>query len=63
MLGAFLAGVPVVGTDVIGVRDAVEPGVTGLLVAPRPLDVAAAVMRPLDEPTLRPHWRGQLANG
>lgn len=44
VLEAAAAGVPCVGSDVTGVRDAIEAGVTGLLAGPmNPLDFARAV--------------------
>lgn len=51
ILEAMAAGRPVVATDVGGVRDAVEPGVTGLLVPPGdPAALARAVGELLDDP-------------
>ncbi len=51
---AMRAGVPVVLTDVVGNCDAVQDGVTGLLVPPDdPGALAAAVRRLLDDPGLR----------
>ena len=48
---ALAAGVPVVATDVGGVRDSVEDGRTGLLVPPRdPEALAQAVARLLADP-------------
>jgi glycosyltransferase involved in cell wall biosynthesis len=44
VLEAAAAGVPTVGSDVTGVRDAIEAGVTGVLVAPEsPREFAKAV--------------------
>ena len=51
ILEAMAAGRPVVATDVGGVRDAVEPGVTGLLVPPGNADaLAGAIRRLLEDP-------------
>jgi glycosyltransferase involved in cell wall biosynthesis len=50
VLEAMAMGVPVVATDVGGTREAVDDGVTGLLVPPRdPGALAAAVARLLDD--------------
>lgn len=50
VLEAAAAGVPSVGSDVTGVRDAVEAGVTGVLVeAGRPSEFARAVVGLLDD--------------
>jgi glycosyltransferase involved in cell wall biosynthesis len=44
-------GVPVVGTDVGGLRDLVEPDATGVLVPPQdPPKLAAAIVRLLEDP-------------
>jgi glycosyltransferase involved in cell wall biosynthesis len=43
----MLAGVPVVATDVGGVRECVEPGESGLLVRPDDADALAAALRRL----------------
>ena len=52
-LEASASGVPVVVTDVGGAREAVEPGVTALLVQPRrPGEIADAVIRLLESPAL-----------
>jgi len=49
-LEAMRAGVPVVVTDVVGARDCVDDGRTGLVVAPDdPAATAAAVLRVLDD--------------
>ena len=54
LLEAAAAGKPVVATRVGGTPEAVEDGVTGLLVEPRdPIGVADAVTRLLDDETLR----------
>jgi glycosyltransferase involved in cell wall biosynthesis len=53
-LEAMRAGTPVVLTDVVGSRDAVEPGVSGVLVPPaRPDLLGAAVVRLLLDPAER----------
>jgi glycosyltransferase involved in cell wall biosynthesis len=53
-LEAMRAGTPVVLTDVVGSRDAVEPGISGLLVPPgRPADLGAAVADLLRDPRRR----------
>ncbi len=53
-LEAMRAGTPVVLTDVVGTRDTVEDGRSGLLVAPEdPAALARGVGRLLAEPTLR----------
>jgi glycosyltransferase involved in cell wall biosynthesis len=53
VLEAMAMGVPVVATDVGGTREAVDDGVTGLLVPARePVALAAAVARLLDDPGL-----------
>lgn len=50
-LEAMRAGVPVVLTDVVGSRDAVEPGATGFLVAPGDVEAAArATVQLIDSP-------------
>ncbi len=61
-LEAMAMGVPVVGTRVVGTTDAVEDGVTGLLV---PYDdapaLAQAVLRILGDPELARRLRGTAA--
>jgi len=60
VMEAFAAGVPVVATDVGGLREAVEPGVSGLLVAPRRPDrLAEALLAVAGDPARR----GQLSAG
>jgi len=52
VIEAALAGLPIVGCDVGGVRDVVENGREALLVSPRnPRDFALAMQRMLDNPT------------
>jgi glycosyltransferase involved in cell wall biosynthesis len=54
VIEAMAAGVPVVATDVGGVRDAVRDGETGLLVPSRdPAALAAALGRVVDDAALR----------
>jgi glycosyltransferase involved in cell wall biosynthesis len=54
LIEAMAAGVPVVATDVAGVRDVVRDGVTGLLVPPgSPAALAAAIGRILNDRPLR----------
>ena len=51
---AMRAGVPVVLTDVVGNRDAVEDGVSGVLVPPEdPVALACALQRLLEDPPSR----------
>jgi glycosyltransferase involved in cell wall biosynthesis len=53
VLEASASGLPVVATDVGGTREAVEHGVTGLLIQPRrPVEIAEAVIRLLESPAL-----------
>jgi glycosyltransferase involved in cell wall biosynthesis len=53
-LEAMRANVPVVLSDVVGNRDVVEPGISGLLVpAGDPAALASAVVRLLDDQSLR----------
>lgn len=54
LIEAMAAGVPVVATDVDGIRDVVDDGVTGTLVPPGSPDALAAAIRTLVEsPDLR----------
>jgi glycosyltransferase involved in cell wall biosynthesis len=53
VLEASATGLPVVATDVGGTREAVEDGVTGLLIEPRrPSEIADAVVGLLESPAL-----------
>ncbi|MFI1919622.1 glycosyltransferase family 4 protein [Nocardia sp. NPDC020380] len=53
-LEAWASGIPVVTGDFPGVHDIVADGVDGLVVTPRPTDIAAALIRLLtDEPARR----------
>ncbi|MBI2824159.1 MAG: glycosyltransferase [Planctomycetia bacterium] len=53
VIEAALAGLPIVGCDVAGVRDIVDDGREALLVPPRdPAALAAAIRRYLDDPAL-----------
>ncbi len=62
ILEAMASARPVVATDVGGVHDAVEHGVTGLLVPPGDVDaLAAAISRLLDEPAWARGMGGQGA--
>ena len=55
---AGAVGTPVVGTNVGGIPEALEDGVTGVLVPPRdPAAMGAAVLRVLDDQA----WRAQVA--
>jgi glycosyltransferase involved in cell wall biosynthesis len=57
-LEAMAMGVPVVGTRVIGSEDAVEEGVTGLLVPYADAGALALAVRSiLDSPELAGNWR------
>ena len=54
LIEAMAAGIPVVATDVAGIRDVVKNEVTGLLVPPaQPRRLADAINRLLDDPLLR----------
>ncbi len=52
-LEASACGVPVIGTRESGAEDAIDDGVTGLLVEQDPVDVAAAIERLRADPGLR----------
>ena len=57
VLEAMASGLPVVGTNTCGVRDAVQDGVTGRLVAPEnPAALAAGLLEALCEPAARRRW-------
>jgi glycogen(starch) synthase len=49
VMEAFAAGVPVVGSDIPGVRALVRDGVTGLLVPPGDIERLASALRRLHE--------------
>jgi glycosyltransferase involved in cell wall biosynthesis len=54
ILEAMATGLPVVSTDVVGVRDCVRPDENGVLVPPAdPPALAAGIRRLLDDPDLR----------
>jgi len=54
VIEAAAMGVPTVGTDIVGLRDSIENGETGLLVPPKTTDELAAGLRLLiDDPDLR----------
>jgi glycosyltransferase involved in cell wall biosynthesis len=54
VLEAMATGLPVVGTDIGGLREQIEHGVTGLLVAPRDADeLVQALTTALRQPELR----------
>jgi glycosyltransferase involved in cell wall biosynthesis len=54
LLEAMALGTPCVSTDVTGVPEAVQDGITGLIVPQRdPAALATAIERLLDEPALR----------
>jgi glycosyltransferase involved in cell wall biosynthesis len=54
LIEAMSAGVPVVATDVAGIRDVVKNGETGLLVPPGdPPALASAIRRVVEDPSLR----------
>ncbi|MEM7366036.1 MAG: glycosyltransferase family 4 protein [Pseudomonadota bacterium] len=61
VLEAASCGLPVVGCDVAGTREAIQDGATGFIVPPRdPKALAAAIMRLYENPDLR-HTMGQSA--
>ena len=54
LIEAMAAGIPVVATDVPGIRDVVRDGITGLLVPPnQPQKLAEAINRLIANSTLR----------
>ncbi len=56
VLEAMSTGLPVVGTRVSGIPEAVEDGVTGLLVSPGDAAALAAALRRCVDPTVRAAW-------
>jgi glycosyltransferase involved in cell wall biosynthesis len=57
LLEAMDAGLPAVGTAIIGTGEVLEDGVTGLLVPPRdPEALGAAILRLLRDPALRSRY-------
>lgn len=55
LIEAMTAGVPVIGTNVDGIREVIRDGETGLLVPPRdPPALAAAIKRLAEDEALRP---------
>jgi glycosyltransferase involved in cell wall biosynthesis len=52
VMEAMACGVPIVGTNVPGIRDLVVHGTTGFLVEPTPDALASAIGRILDDPAL-----------
>jgi glycosyltransferase involved in cell wall biosynthesis len=60
LIEAMAAGVPVIGTNVSGIRDVIEDGASGLLVPPRnPRALANAIEKILTDPLLA----GKLVTG
>lgn len=53
LLEAQAAGLPIVATDVGGVRAALEDGALGLLIPPEDPDAAASALQSLTDPSLR----------
>jgi glycosyltransferase involved in cell wall biosynthesis len=54
LIEAMAAGVPIVATNVPGIRNVIRDGQTGLLVPPRnPHELAKAIRRVIDDPDLR----------
>lgn len=53
LIEAMAAGVPVLATNVPGIRDVVRNGATGILVPPDPSALAAALERLVQDPALR----------
>jgi glycosyltransferase involved in cell wall biosynthesis len=63
LIEAMAAGVPVIATDVPGIRDVVRDGVTGLLVPPaNPPALAAAIRRVVEDDALRRSLVGAARN-
>ena len=57
LIEAGLLGLPIVSTDAGGVRETLLPDQTGLLAAPKPAALAAAILRVLDDEA----WRARAA--
>jgi glycosyltransferase involved in cell wall biosynthesis len=53
LIEAMATGIPVLGTDVPGIREAVEPGVTGMLSGTHADEMAETLRRLLDDEQLR----------
>lgn len=54
LIEAMAAGVPVIGTNVPGIRDVIRDGQTGILVPPfSPVELADAIRRVIERPELR----------
>lgn len=54
LIEAMATGVPVIGTNVPGIRDVIEDGVSGRLVPPRnPIALANAIQKVLNDPLLK----------
>jgi glycosyltransferase involved in cell wall biosynthesis len=51
VLESYAAGRPVIGSDIAGLQDLIQPDITGLLVKPdSPADLAVAMQRVIDDP-------------
>lgn len=62
VLEAFAAGVPVIGSNIGGIPEQVEHGVTGLLVPPDDIDALAEAVRRLHESRVLAHKLGRHAH-
>jgi phosphatidylinositol alpha-1,6-mannosyltransferase len=49
LIEAMSCGTPAVGTDVFGIRDTIEDGVTGYLASDDPSDIAEKIMKALEK--------------